>query len=351
MPNLLGMQNAIIDLDMGKPVMPRPEQFIRTVAPIYYDPDATCPLWEKTVDEILDGDQEKISYLRRQLGYAMSGIATESDFYVWYGKEGRNGKELILNVIGEVLGPVFTGVFDIELLLVGAQTSKNAPTEQKMALRSRRIAWASETAPGRIIDVAAMKDYSGGVKMYGRHNHGGQQEWYRVHTLFFLTNHLPHINSSSDSEWDRIKLLEFPFTFTNDPDPDKPWQKKKDTTLFGSMTARELPGIFNWLLQGYHEYRENGLATPFSVSQATKGYKDQEDSLGFFMTECCVRGTSTMIVRRSELYEVYLEHMGRERPMSRRKFYVEIARRPGVGLSSDTYYFTGIGIKKEFQST
>ncbi|MEZ4614080.1 MAG: hypothetical protein R2867_01000 [Caldilineaceae bacterium] len=103
-----------------------------------------------------------------------------------------------------------------------------------MALRGRRIAWASESNEGQQMDLASMKDLSGGHQLTGRHNHGRQVEWGRTHTLVFLTNHLPHVNSQSLAEWDRIKVLTFPVSFVNDPDPKNLAQRKKDTTLAAS---------------------------------------------------------------------------------------------------------------------
>lgn len=345
--NLLGTQNAIIDLTTGKPVMPRPDQYIRTVIPISYNPACRFDLWHKTVTEILDGDMEKYRYIQRQLGYAMSGLATESDFYIWYGHEGRNGKELILTIVGDVLGSKLTGVLEPELLLVGGQP-KSGPNEAKMTLKGRRIAWATETAVGRVMNVAAMKDFSGGIKMYSEPKFGKQVEWRRTHTLIMLTNHLPHINSNSTSEWDRIKLVVFPFTFIDNPDPAKPWEKLKDTTLLARIAEAELPGVLNWLIEGYHEYRHMGLATPEVVRNATKGYRTQEDSLGFFIAECCIVGDLYNATRK-ELYDAYLEHMGRDRPMGKKKFYEEIRRRPGIGEAhrNGVDYFTGIDLKLE----
>ena len=346
--NLLATSNAVIDLKTGKPITPRPEQYIRIAAPVKYDPAARCDLWRKTVAEILDHREDKISYIRRQLGYAMSGTASQSDFNIWYGPQGRNGKELILNTIGAVLGSKFTGVLEPELLLVGGAKTKDGPSEAKMSLRGRRIVWASETAPGRILDGAAMKDFSGGVKLFAQPKFEKQAEWYRTHTLFMLTNHLPHVNSTSTSEWDRIKVFEFPFTYTDRPDPNKPWEKLKNADLPKLIADSELPGVLNWLIEGYHEYLQIGLATPEVVREATRKYQNQEDSLGFFFDECCVISTINYVSRKA-LYDAYLVHMGRERPMGKKKFYEEVRRRSGIRESQQNGIdqFTGIGLKFE----
>lgn len=344
---LLGTQNAIIDLRTQKPVMPLATYYIRTVTKAHYDPSVKYDIWKRVGIEICNGQVWMHSYINRLLGYSMSGSCTESDFFIWYGQEGRNGKELILNVIGEVLGDKLTGVLEPELLLVGSTPNKSGASPQKMSLKGRRIAWASETANGRLFDVAAMKDFSGGIKMQSRDLYGGQVEWYRTHTLILMTNHLPHINSNSTSEWDRIKVIEFPLTFTDNPDPNKPWERLKDTSLFQQIVEKELSGVLNWLLEGYAEYMRIGLATPPEVRQATEKYRVMEDSLGFFFSECCaLDGTSE--VKRAALFAVYCNHMGTEKRLGKKKFYEEVAKRPGIRLvrSHDgEWYFQGVEIR------
>ena len=133
----------MIDLTTGKPVAPSPMQYIRTVAPVDYDPSAKCPTWERVISEIFNHDQEIIGYVKRLLGYAMSGTCYESDFFVWHGKDGRNGKEFLLERVRTVLGVNLAGVVESELLLSSkSQRAKNSSTEALMALRGRRIAWA-----------------------------------------------------------------------------------------------------------------------------------------------------------------------------------------------------------------
>lgn len=345
--HLLGTQNAIIDLRTRKPVMPLASHYIRTVSKAHYDPSAKYDLWQKTVEEICDQKPWMYQYLKRQLGYAMSGECTQSDFYIWYGQEGRNGKELMLNIVGEVLGDKLTGVLEPELLLVGSTPNKSGASPQKMSLKGRRIAWASETANGRLFDVAAMKDFSGGVKLQSRDLYGGQTEWYRTHTLILMTNHLPHINSNSTSEWDRIKVVKFPLTFTDNPDPAKPWERQKDTSLFQRIVETESAGVLNWLLEGYAEYKEVGLATPKEVRDETETYRVMEDSLGFFFSECCTI-IETAEVKRAGLYAVYCTHMGQEKRLGKKKFFEEVAKRPGIRLfrSNDgEWYFQGIEVR------
>lgn len=344
--DLLCTQNTIINLKNGLPVPPDPSAYIRTVASINFDADAICPVFEKSILEIFDGRQDDVDYVQRLLGYAMAGECIESDFPIWYGEDGRNGKEFILERIRNVLGEKLTGVVESELLLASKmQRGKNSSTEGLMVLRGRRIAWASETNEGRSLDLASMKDLSGGHVLTGRHNHGKQVEWKRTHTLILLTNHRPHVNSQALAEWDRVKLLEFPLSFVNEPDPAKPNQRLKDKTLGNRIDNNELPGVLNWLITGNLAWRAMGLSEPESVKTATAQYRVDEDSLGHFIKECCLVGEN-LRCKPVDLYRVYAQwtDIG-SKPMGKKTFYTKIEQRNFHRLFSvGIEYFTGIGI-------
>ena len=52
----------------------------------------------------------------------------------------------------------------------------------------------------------------------------------------------------------------------------------------------ELPGILNWIIQGFKSYKEKGLIVPEIVSNATHEYRKETDSLGTFIEENCTSG-------------------------------------------------------------
>lgn len=346
---LLGVQNGVISLVTGLTVDPAASQYIRTVAPVYFAAAARCHLWEKSLLEIFDGNAENVAYVRRLLGYAMSGTCVESDFPIWFGKDGRNGKEFILERIRNVLGDKLAGVAESELLLRSkSDRGKNSATEALMVLRGRRIAWASETNEGKQMDLASMKDLSGGHLLTGRQNFGHQVEWKRTHTIILLTNHKPHVNSQALAEWDRIRLLEFPLSFVNEPDLAKPNQRQKDKTLGERIDASELAGILNWLIAGCLEWRSGGLQEPESVKQATEQYRQDEDTLGHFIRECCFVGAEAKC-RPAELYRTYVAWVDPgAKPMGKKTFYTkieEMGHKRGAAMGYEWFY--GLGVKIE----
>ena len=101
-PWLLNCQNGTLDLRTGVLRPHDPNNLITKILPINYKPDAACPIWESIIHKIMRGDQEKIDFLKRILGYAMTGVITEQCLFVLYGS-GANGKSTILETIRELL--------------------------------------------------------------------------------------------------------------------------------------------------------------------------------------------------------------------------------------------------------
>ena len=150
---LLGCSNGVIDLTSGEHRPGRPTDYIKTFAPTpWLGLDAPAPLWAQFLAEIFAGDQELISYIQRLLGYGITGKTTEHILPIFYGPHGRNGKGTLLETVGRVLGEI-AGPIEAEMLLLQTHPRQGgAPTSDIMALRGRRLVWASETGEGRHLD-------------------------------------------------------------------------------------------------------------------------------------------------------------------------------------------------------
>ena len=64
---------------------------------------------------------------------------------------------------------------------------------------------------------------------------------------------------------------------------------EQDANLLEKLQA-EAPGILNWLLSGLAQWQELGLGQPPAVREAVKQYRQQADTIGSFLAECCRTG-------------------------------------------------------------
>lgn len=98
-PMLLNCRNGVVDLATGD-LIPHTDRRVRgwlltKMAPVEYHADATAPRWKKFLDEVFAEDAEKISYIQKSIGYALTGRVTEKAIFFFHGG-GNNGKATLL---------------------------------------------------------------------------------------------------------------------------------------------------------------------------------------------------------------------------------------------------------------
>lgn len=189
-PSLLNVANGTIDLETGKLRPHNPADRITQLANVAYDPDATCPQWERTLSLVFDGDGDLIRYVQKLLGYSISGDTGEHILPIAYGK-GCNGKSTVWNLVTDLLGEYATLAND-ELLL---GDKSNHPTE-KAALYQMRFAAISEPERNSSLREARVKELTGDRTVTARPMHEDFWSFQRTHTFWLSTNHLPRIDGT-----------------------------------------------------------------------------------------------------------------------------------------------------------
>ena len=91
---LINCRNCVLDLseDQPKVLEHNADLLLSKICNANYNPAADCTLWEKTVNEIMQGDDLKIKYLQKMSGRFLTGDTSEEEFYIFFGATTRNGK-------------------------------------------------------------------------------------------------------------------------------------------------------------------------------------------------------------------------------------------------------------------
>ena len=155
--------------------------------------------------------------------------------------------------------------------------------------------------------------------------------------LWLVTNHKPKVSGTDQGIWRRLKLIPFTVTIPED---------KQDKDLPEKLKA-ELPGIFNWCIEGCLKWQDEGLKPPQEVIAAVDSYKAEMDIISQFLSDSC-RFDPVLKSSFKVLYDTYTkwcEGSG-ERPVGQRKFNSRLRER---GLSSYTgagnyMYWEGVGV-------
>jgi putative DNA primase/helicase len=227
-PWLFNVQNGTLDLRTGQLRAHRREDLLTKLAPVRYDPRATCPQWLQFLHDIMAGKTVMVDYLQRAVGYSLTGSVREQCFFFCYGT-GDNGKSTFLEVLLALTGPY--GMQAVrELLMVRHHDAH--PTE-RADLYQKRLVATVEVDHGARLSEALVKLLTGGERVRARRMHENFWEFDPTHKFWLAANHKPIIRGTDDAIWRRPRLI--PFTV-------KIPAEKKDTTLPEKLKA-ELPGI------------------------------------------------------------------------------------------------------------
>ena len=335
-PWLLGCMNGVIDLKTGQHRPGQPEDFIKTIAPHdWRGIDEAAPLWETFLNQIFDGDQELITYIQRLFGYGITGLTTQHIYPIFWGK-GRNGKGTLLETLKYVLGSLAFKTKAETLLDQKFNRPSGAPDADTLAMRGKRLVWASEINEGRRINAGRLKELVGGDTLNARAPFGIRPVEFRpTHLLILLTNDRPQANPNDYALWQRIHLI--PFTFSFIDDPKEPNERKADPELPEKL-KQEAPGILAWLVSGCLAWQQEGLKPPVTIITATKEYRQTEDIIGQFISERCITGPNLKI-KAGDLFKVY-EEFCEERGLEAKKraFSNEIKNRFDYATDRNLFY-------------
>lgn len=240
-------------------------------------PQGECPAWLTFLAQVTGGDADLQTYLRRVVGYALTGVTTEHALFFLYGT-GANGKSVFLNTITAIVGD-YASVAPMDMFM--ATHGERHPTDMA-GLRGARIVTSIETEQGSRWAESKLKALTGGDRITARFMRQDFFEFVPQFKLLVAGNHKPSIRNVDEAMRRRLHMV--PFTVTIPP-------AQRDKRLPERLLA-ERDGILAWALQGCLEWQRVGLRPPPSVLAATDEYFEAEDALGRWIEECCERVAS-----------------------------------------------------------
>lgn len=250
-PSVVGFSNGVWDFgDIDSPVYhPFEDRMpVTDLLPYDYDPSAVCPLWTSFLGMMLS--QKDVMRLQKYLGLGivnrrMMGHVVEDT--LWLIGSGANGKTTIENVVRAVYG-----YDNISEASMGELLDRNQI--------SRMLTMAS--IEGKIFNICSevdMGDISKGSDAFKKLCSGEPQSArnigrdihiaYDIPFLIFSMNQKPSNRRMDEAFRRRIVEIVFKATVRRD---------EMDPQL-GSKLRAELPGIRNWMIDGFRRLRSDGF--------------------------------------------------------------------------------------------
>jgi putative DNA primase/helicase len=311
----LQIENGVLNLATGELTDFSPSNLLTRATRASYIANGEAPTWARFLNDVTDADSDFQGYLQRAVGYSLSSECTEQVFFFLFGL-GSNGKSVFLNVLRELAGSHCTTAQATSFMLHSKTGGGASP--DIAALNNRRVVCVAEIPIGQRLDEAMIKSLTGGEEMSARPLYGAPFTFTPRFKLWFAGNHKPTIKGSDHGIWRRVQLIPFTVTIS---------AEKKDPNLLEKL-RHELPGILNWAVAGYQEWKRIGLNPPEVIREQVKEYKREEDVLAEWLEDCCDHGVDGRATR-DELQQSYITYCARTgvRSMSAKALYAALKER------------------------
>lgn len=342
-PAWLPLGNGIYDLDTGSLIDHDPKLLLTRKASFPFDAAAVCPEWEAFLQEVLIDTEGRpcqpwLDLMQEWFGYCLTPDNRAELAMFWVGS-GGNGKGVTTRVLEKLVGSEFCTAVPIEML---------HDPYHRAELHGKLVGFVNEPDPKAVAKNSnPFKAIVSGDMLSARRP--TEKVFYFKPTLRIVLscNELP---STSDPTWGffrRVGLIEWRF----DVDKAKP---RRDTRLAERLIA-ELPGIFNWAVEGLRRFRGRGnFEIPLESQELLRAYQKSEDGFRRFIDECCCQGVNAK-VKAAEIHRAYMRwaRAGGERAMTAAAFGRRMSKegfksKPSDGRAGDGgRYYSGIMLMDE----
>ncbi|MFP7707474.1 phage/plasmid primase, P4 family [Trueperella sp. LYQ141] len=295
LPHLFNCNNGTLNLLTETFSAHNPKDYLTKLADVDYDPAARAPRFERFIDEIMVLDQERIRFLQKICGYALTGDTRFECIIFYFGPTTRNGKGTLCETLLLVLGD-YGMTARPELIMQKHFANSSSPSEEVARTRGARAIMISEIPKGEQLNASLVKTLSGGDSVNARFLHENSFDFRPQFKIFINTNYLPQVNDVTLFRSGRVLIVPFERHFT---------ETEQDKTLkaqFRSETTKS--AVLNWMLEGYRLLQKEGLKPPQTVIEATKSYEQESNKVLLFLEECLKAG-SNFEVRTRDVYEQY----------------------------------------------
>ncbi|MBS0363691.1 MAG: hypothetical protein JSR98_20135 [Proteobacteria bacterium] len=258
-----------------------------------YDPKAKAPKFAAFLEKV-QPDPAMRAYLARVFGYCLTGEIGEQAYFIFHGK-GGDGKSTLLTAVDSVMGDYVANAA-IETFLKRDRSGSDHSADIARLASGVRLVKAAEPEQGAKLAESVIKTVTGGEPFPARAMYREPFEFIPTWKLIISCNRKPRITGGDRGIWRRTNVVPWPVSI-----PDDEMDRSLPQQLKG-----EASGILNWMLEGWADWLEHGLAPPDAVREATEEYRMNSDPFAAWFANCCVIKEGGGSERATRLYHSYL---------------------------------------------
>lgn len=283
-----GFSNLFIDLETGVKKEYSRNTYVMPDVDYPYVENQSPDLFRKTIEEIFEGDEEKIELLLSSFALALDNNICGPSIFIFEGS-GANGKSLLLNVLKAVIGQSRISHFSIKDF--GEKFRLSILIEPNLVFYEENISTIQSD------QMNNLKGVSDGIDMPIEEKHE-KPKVYRVKVAsIFAMNEKPKFQEKNHAVLRRFHYLEFSRTFSRD---------EQNVNLLSDLQV-ENSGIFDLIYEQFRKIRERG-SIPVSKTLQEKAmiaFEVYDSVEGFVKSRCIVSGDSEDRISKDDLYNHY----------------------------------------------
>lgn len=343
--NIINMKNGVYDLETFT-FKPHSKEYLSTIQiPIDYIEDAPRTRFLQFVDEIFEGDEERIAVAQEWYGYSLTMETKAQKALILYGN-GGNGKGVFTDILSDLVGEDNISHIPLNELSKGFS---------RVCLHNKTLNISNENETnGKALNTQYFKAIVGEDKINAEQKGKPVFSFKPTVKLILSMNNLPLTKDKSTGYYRRLSILEPTASFSDEERDEDLKEKLKE----------ELSGIFLWAVEGLRRLRENGFKFSQSthMNQILKEYQEEQNPMLEFFEECIVkeddkdyREDNRVVIKSFTEWASKNGHNGYAN-ISTKRFWREfegIAKRKGYklgkGKSNKLRYHTGLRVVEEYR--
>lgn len=333
-PHIISVANGLIEVTANEVIFREatPEDAVINYLTVNYDSKATAPEFMALLERI-QPDEDVRRYLQKVFGSALVGMAPNK-FFILDG-DNNAAKSTIPELIHEICKNAYS------YIAVSSLLKSDAVDLERIGSWYRKRFILADDLSGKLNAIERLKQVSTGQSVNGRVLYEDDFSFVSEVTLVVTCNALVEL---PDDKGLHRRVVRIPFNQSASPGELAAHKRRLGSEPKKYILNNELPGVFNWLLEGAQMFLSEGfdssaenLDAPESVRQATKGLWNRTPLAKFIHSNFDVTYNDNDKEHAANLYKEYCDYTDKEfgeddeKPLSSHQFPKALEK---IGLRS-----------------
>lgn len=257
----INFENGVYDLETGDFNDHSPDMYFTQQVPWEYDPSAEPEDLNDFFGEITRNSEDRQT-LYELSGYAMMTSMPISNAFMLAG-QGSNGKTVFLNTLEKLIGHENTKHEDLQQI----ESSRFAT----QSIHQKLMVISDDLPSEELEEGNTLKALTGGGTVRAEYKGGDHFEFDNYALPVFAANEIPPTKDQSNGFFRRWTIIDFPYTFTEDPEGDMEKEKEPEFKLMRRINSdEEMKGYVAKSVQAVQKVFDQGKFTNTNTPEETR---------------------------------------------------------------------------------